>query len=315
MGLCYSLRSRLAAARPSVPYGGRGEADPPPVTAEHGDPQVRHRLRQDLVAKERADKKRSKSIDKTLKAEKREYKQTHRLLLLGERRAGRGRRLPPCPPGTDRGRGLDIARWGTGRWLHLGGSPKGSGGPPSSRRRRWGPRAVFPLLSFILFIYLFFRVRSCFGVASPSAGGWGGVGAPRLVSAPRGRAPACAARPGAGRGARGEQPRGKATGVPQVLGVTPTHGRAEPCTGCQVSPGGSEVLPLPFPQHASVETPTAHTSGLQSSERPGRADVTSGFGRRLGSLLPAEAGVVPRVMNGEAWPCWFYFIFFCSICS
>ncbi|KAJ7417105.1 hypothetical protein WISP_66288 [Willisornis vidua] len=46
--------------------------------------QVRQRLRQDLVAKERADKKRSKSIDKTLKAEKREYKQTHRLLLLGE---------------------------------------------------------------------------------------------------------------------------------------------------------------------------------------------------------------------------------------
>uniref|UniRef100_A0A8C3BXZ6 Guanine nucleotide-binding protein G(s) subunit alpha n=1 Tax=Cairina moschata TaxID=8855 RepID=A0A8C3BXZ6_CAIMO len=89
MGLCYSLRSRLAAARPSVPYGGRGEGDPPPVTAEHGDPQVRHRLRQDLVAKERADKKRSKSIDKTLKAEKREYKQTHRLLLLGAGESGK----------------------------------------------------------------------------------------------------------------------------------------------------------------------------------------------------------------------------------
>ncbi|KAK2520648.1 hypothetical protein Q9233_011284 [Columba guinea] len=86
MGLCYSLRSRLAAAHPSAPYGGRGEVDIPSSAAagEHGDPQVRHRLRQDLVAKERADKKRSKSIDKTLKAEKREYKQTHRLLLLGE---------------------------------------------------------------------------------------------------------------------------------------------------------------------------------------------------------------------------------------
>ncbi|GAB0197468.1 guanine nucleotide-binding protein G(s) subunit alpha [Grus japonensis] len=84
MGLCYSLRSRLAAAHPSAPYGGRVEADIPPSAAagEHGDPQVRHRLRQDLLAKERADKKRSKSIDKTLKAEKREYKQTHRLLLL-----------------------------------------------------------------------------------------------------------------------------------------------------------------------------------------------------------------------------------------
>ncbi|XP_061865481.1 guanine nucleotide-binding protein G(s) subunit alpha isoform X1 [Colius striatus] len=93
MGLCYSLRSRLAAAHPSVPYGGRGgEADIAPSAAaagEHGDPQVRHRLRQDLVAKERADKKRSKSIDKTLKAEKREYKQTHRLLLLGAGESGK----------------------------------------------------------------------------------------------------------------------------------------------------------------------------------------------------------------------------------
>lgn len=130
MGLCYSLRSRLAAARPSVPYGGRGEADPPPVTAEHGDPQVRHRLRQDLVAKERADKKRSKSIDKTLKAEKREYKQTHRLLLLGERRAGRGRRLPP---GGEPGTGVRHRPGGGGRrggGCTLRGSPQGSEGPP-----------------------------------------------------------------------------------------------------------------------------------------------------------------------------------------
>lgn len=99
MGLCYSLRSRLAAAHPSVPYGGRGEADPAAAEQQQqcGDPQVRHRLRQDLVAKERADKKRSKSIDKTLKAEKREYKQTHRLLLLGERGAGGGGE--PAAPG------------------------------------------------------------------------------------------------------------------------------------------------------------------------------------------------------------------------
>lgn len=143
MGLCYSLRSRLAAARPSVPYGGRGEADPPPVTAEHGDPQVRHRLRQDLVAKERADKKRSKSIDKTLKAEKREYKQTHRLLLLGERRAGRGRRLPPGgEPGTG---ARHRPGGGSGRWLHLEGEPAGVGGTPPSRGRRWGLWEVFPL--------------------------------------------------------------------------------------------------------------------------------------------------------------------------
>uniref|UniRef100_A0A8C6VGN7 Uncharacterized protein n=1 Tax=Naja naja TaxID=35670 RepID=A0A8C6VGN7_NAJNA len=38
--------------------------------------------------KEKADRKRSQSIDKSLKAEKREYKQTHRLLLLGEREQG-----------------------------------------------------------------------------------------------------------------------------------------------------------------------------------------------------------------------------------
>lgn len=37
-------------------------------------------------ARVKAENKRSRNIDKTLKAEKREYKQTHRLLLLGKRR-------------------------------------------------------------------------------------------------------------------------------------------------------------------------------------------------------------------------------------
>ena len=134
MGLCYSLRSRLAAAHPSVPYGGRGEADPAAAEQQQcGDPQVRHRLRQDLVAKERADKKRSKSIDKTLKAEKREYKQTHRLLLLGERGAGGGgarRRLPAGAgrPGPASRSAADAApRPRAGRWAVAAGGRAGPG--------------------------------------------------------------------------------------------------------------------------------------------------------------------------------------------
>lgn len=150
MGLCYSLRSRLAAAHPSAPYGSRGEPDTP-AAAEHGDPQVRHRLRQDLVAKERADKKRSKSIDKTLKAEKREYKQTHRLLLLGERggavrpgpaRQVRGPRPLPVPGRAEGaaaagapGRGGRARGGGAGRGLRrLGGAAAARG-----QRRRGLP--------------------------------------------------------------------------------------------------------------------------------------------------------------------------------
>lgn len=126
MGLCYSLRSRLAAAHPSAPYGSRGEPDTP-AAAEHGDPQVRHRLRQDLVAKERADKKRSKSIDKTLKAEKREYKQTHRLLLLGER----GGAVRPGPAGA----GPEAAAG-----ARAGGGGGGRGGTGAGRARTWRRR-------------------------------------------------------------------------------------------------------------------------------------------------------------------------------
>lgn len=147
MGLCYSLRSRLAAAHPSAPYGGRGEVDIPSSAAagEHGDPQVRHRLRQDLVAKERADKKRSKSIDKTLKAEKREYKQTHRLLLLGEcgrERGGSARQVRGGPEaavsaGARRPR---VRAVGGGRgWAGLGPRSRVRGGCP------WGSWRGVPL--------------------------------------------------------------------------------------------------------------------------------------------------------------------------
>lgn len=153
MGLCYSLRSRLAAAHPSAPYGSRGEPDTP-AAAEHGDPQVRHRLRQDLVAKERADKKRSKSIDKTLKAEKREYKQTHRLLLLGERggaaRFGAARFGPARPgrcgargrrrcPGGRRGRRPRGHRGGAG--AHVAAAPGGGSGGSAGLRQRGGSGA------------------------------------------------------------------------------------------------------------------------------------------------------------------------------
>lgn len=179
MGLCYSLRSRLAAAHPSVPYGGRGEADPAAAAEQQqqcGDPQVRHRLRQDLVAKERADKKRSKSIDKTLKAEKREYKQTHRLLLLGERGAGGGgeptasRRLPA----------------GAGR---LGPAWRSAAGAaPQPRAGRW--------------------VVAAGGRAGPRSRG-GGASAPR-GSARGGRG---AAGPGLRAGRGGRAPRGAAGGA------------------------------------------------------------------------------------------------------
>ncbi|XP_038225502.2 guanine nucleotide-binding protein G(s) subunit alpha isoform X4 [Dermochelys coriacea] len=87
MGLCYSLRARLLGAHPSIAYGGDGE--PHAGQLEHADPQLIHRLRDELIAREKAEKKRSKSIDKTLKAEKREYKQTHRLLLLGAGESGK----------------------------------------------------------------------------------------------------------------------------------------------------------------------------------------------------------------------------------
>ncbi|XP_041061243.1 guanine nucleotide-binding protein G(s) subunit alpha isoform X1 [Carcharodon carcharias] len=100
MGTCYSLRSRLIGPHTasSIAYsggrqanaaanagGGEGEAG----QQEHPDGQLRERLRAEEKARLKADKKRSRSIDKSLKAEKREYKQTHRLLLLGAGESGK----------------------------------------------------------------------------------------------------------------------------------------------------------------------------------------------------------------------------------
>lgn len=142
MGLCYSLRSRLAAAHPSVPYGSRGEADPAAEQQQCGDPQVRHRLRQDLVAKERADKKRSKSIDKTLKAEKREYKQTHRLLLLGERGAGGGGEsaAPGRCGAARRGVAVSAGCCSSAPGRAVGGGCRGRAGPRSRGGGASAPR-------------------------------------------------------------------------------------------------------------------------------------------------------------------------------
>ncbi|KAE8574487.1 hypothetical protein XENTR_v10003455 [Xenopus tropicalis] len=86
MGMCYSLRARLIGTHHPITYpsgtscalGGDDAADP-------NCPRVRDEIR----AKLKADIKRSRSIDKTLKAEKREYKQIHRLLLLGAGESGK----------------------------------------------------------------------------------------------------------------------------------------------------------------------------------------------------------------------------------
>ncbi|KAJ8360180.1 hypothetical protein SKAU_G00167050 [Synaphobranchus kaupii] len=88
MGMCHSLRSRLIGPQSAITYTGRtgGSAG---VDGETGqmdyttDPQLRDRLRVEEKARIKAENKRSRNIDKSLKAEKREYKQTHRLLLLG----------------------------------------------------------------------------------------------------------------------------------------------------------------------------------------------------------------------------------------
>ncbi|ROL44919.1 hypothetical protein DPX16_9131 [Anabarilius grahami] len=85
MGMCHSFRSRLSQS--AITYtGGRTGANPG-IDAESGhsdscDPQLRERRRVEEKARVKAENKRSRNIDKTLKAEKREYKQTHRLLLL-----------------------------------------------------------------------------------------------------------------------------------------------------------------------------------------------------------------------------------------
>ncbi|KAA0712724.1 Guanine nucleotide-binding protein G(s) subunit alpha [Triplophysa tibetana] len=78
MGMCHSFRLRLSQS--AITYtGGRTGANP------GIDPETGHSDRQRRVeesARIKAEKKRSRNIDDSLKAEKREYKQTHRLLLL-----------------------------------------------------------------------------------------------------------------------------------------------------------------------------------------------------------------------------------------
>ncbi|XP_061075059.1 guanine nucleotide-binding protein G(s) subunit alpha isoform X4 [Conger conger] len=94
MGMCHSLRSRLIGPQSAITYTGRtgGSAG---VDGETGqmdyttDPQLRDRLRVEKKARIKAENKRSRNIDKSLKAEKREYKQTHRLLLLGAGESGK----------------------------------------------------------------------------------------------------------------------------------------------------------------------------------------------------------------------------------
>ncbi|MFT7801282.1 guanine nucleotide-binding protein G(s) subunit alpha isoform X1 [Arapaima gigas] len=86
MGMCHSLRSRLIGPQSAVTYNGRaGDADAVAAADQSSEAQVRERRRRlEERARTKAENKRSRNIDKSLKAEKREYKQTHRLLLLGE---------------------------------------------------------------------------------------------------------------------------------------------------------------------------------------------------------------------------------------
>ncbi|XP_048879104.1 guanine nucleotide-binding protein G(s) subunit alpha isoform X1 [Brienomyrus brachyistius] len=92
MGMCYSLRSRLIGPQSAITYAGRTGAGAG-LDGESGqadsDPQTRDRRRVEERARIKAENKRSRNIDKTLKAEKREYKQTHRLLLLGAGESGK----------------------------------------------------------------------------------------------------------------------------------------------------------------------------------------------------------------------------------
>nr|XP_028591143.1 guanine nucleotide-binding protein G(s) subunit alpha-like isoform X1 [Podarcis muralis] len=86
MGMCYSLRP--GGDHLPIPSYGNVEVE---VVDRGGEcpAAIAVKLKQDIKAKEKADIKRSKSIDKSLKAEKRQYKQTHRLLLLGAGESGK----------------------------------------------------------------------------------------------------------------------------------------------------------------------------------------------------------------------------------
>ncbi|XP_051567798.1 guanine nucleotide-binding protein G(s) subunit alpha isoform X1 [Myxocyprinus asiaticus] len=86
MGICHSFRLSQSA----ISYtGGRTGANPvidgEPGYFDSSDAQRRVEER----ARIKAENKRSRNIDKSLKAEKREYKQTHRLLLLGAGESGK----------------------------------------------------------------------------------------------------------------------------------------------------------------------------------------------------------------------------------
>lgn len=86
MGMCQSFRLRLSQS--AITYTGGRTGTNPGIDVESGhldisDLQLREQRRVEERARIKAENKRSRNIDKNLKAEKREYKQTHRLLLLG----------------------------------------------------------------------------------------------------------------------------------------------------------------------------------------------------------------------------------------
>lgn len=89
MGMCHSFRSRIIGPHSSITYSGRTGAnaglDGEPGQQDNcSDLELRDQRRVEEKARIKAEIKRSRNIDKSLKAEKREYKQTHRLLLLGK---------------------------------------------------------------------------------------------------------------------------------------------------------------------------------------------------------------------------------------
>lgn len=81
MGMCHSFRSRLSQS--AISYTGGRTGASPGIDVESGHLDSCDRVEE--RARVKAENKRSRNIDKSLKAEKREYKQTHRLLLLGKR--------------------------------------------------------------------------------------------------------------------------------------------------------------------------------------------------------------------------------------
>ncbi|XP_059415771.1 guanine nucleotide-binding protein G(s) subunit alpha isoform X1 [Carassius carassius] len=92
MGMCHSFRSRLSHSAYSYSGGRTGASPGVDVESGHSDscdPQLRERLRVEERERVKEEIKRSRIIDNNLKAEKREYKKTHRLLLLGAGESGK----------------------------------------------------------------------------------------------------------------------------------------------------------------------------------------------------------------------------------